>query len=231
MRFQAIVKIDIPGVPEGTTSDRSGFWQALRRWVGRSTESFDEEFDLALERRFQIEFPQWLEASLRRHVPDITVILREFHYSSLDLNLDLLSSAINNLGLTTDDFLALLVRYTPHALIGSTIGGYSGSPPPLQVSATGQMVASIGTGAAPVTSGPPAAQSRAETLWWIANTSLVLPALLLLAGAFFMFQNASDERRKMTDALVQERTAIFEQRQRMIERYEAQLILLRHNDG
>ena len=56
-----------------------------------------------------------------------------------------------------------------------------------------------------------------------ANTSLVLPALILLLGAYVVFKDNGEERARLTQALIQERADIASQNQKLLDRYDLQL--------
>jgi hypothetical protein len=226
MRFQAVIRVEVPGAARRTTN-AADFWRAFRTWVGGvapAPEPLPSDGYWSLpetESRLWSNFGPSLANYLRGHFNDITVILKQVHYRSLELSLDLLSNAFDTLGITNDEILDLLVLYTPTALTQSTMSlTPPGVSPPLQVTANGKMVAATAPAAVPEGG---AAQSRIERMWWISNLSLVIPALLLIGGAVLIFQNAGEERRKLTDALVQERSAISDQRQKMLDRYETQL--------
>jgi hypothetical protein len=120
------------------TDTRLGFWREYRQRIPeprapdtRSDEDFIRQKENVLRRRF----PRDLEIGLSRHWgyefrrdrdhegpaieksgSFVTVIIKNISYGSLVLDFDVITAPLVALGLTSDDLLSLLERYTPEMI-------------------------------------------------------------------------------------------------------------------
>jgi hypothetical protein len=67
------------------------------------------------------------------------------------------------------------------------------------------------------------AQSLMGNAWWVANTSLVLPAVIFLAAAYLLFNSANSERARVNETILKQLSEHAEQRQKAFDRYDALL--------
>lgn len=238
---------DVSVVPR--TDTRLRFWQEFRRRIPEhrvKDTRRDEDFIHEKENVLRRQFPISLEDDLRRHwavkiesAPlriggaDLTVILKSISYGSLLLNFDVITGPLAAIGLTGDDFLNLLERYTPMALqssldqeinldvkvTGSIV--QPDDPQPVSTSPTPSQAATSPTSSQAGT--PKSENSRLDRILNLANTSLVVVSAVLLVAAFLLFQNSSSERDRLTTALTQERSEIAAQREKLLDRYGDQL--------
>jgi hypothetical protein len=216
------------------TDSRESFWRAVLR-ESEDAETGDERIRL-IESRLKSRFPSSLETSLNRHImrviPDtivgvggVTMILKGITYNSLSMTLDAITSSLAIFGLTSDDLLDLVSRYTPDAFTEATEVSR-----PLDFHVTGRVTQEDPPPAvaSPVIPTPqqastPPGNSRLDRILNLANTSLVVTSAILLIGAFFLFQSAGQERARLTDAVIQERTEIAAQRAKLLDLYADQL--------
>ena len=224
------------------TDMRLGFWREYLRRISneRAVPEYDDDnidnFIRQQEQALRSRFPISLEIYLTRHFTrrrastdtdttiDVTVILKTLSYGSLLFNLDIITAPFIALGLTPDDLLNLLERYTPTAIEESV----RISVPPLDVKATGNVIQAddpAPTTISPISTNttPIPEKSRLDKILNIANTSLVVVSAVFLFGAFLLFQSSTAERDKLTTAIIQERSEIAAQREKLLDRYADQL--------
>jgi hypothetical protein len=217
MRLRATVRVTIPGAAT-QPDDAVSFWIAFVNHVapeGAPRPGDYVRFAQEQELRLRQQFPLSMETYLRAHISDNTVIVRTITYASLNIGLDVISEAIDGLGFSADDILELLSRYTPLAVIGSYTPRRGDAS--LHAKAVGQVIMDNHKEDTASTS-----TSRIDRIWTIANTSLVIPSLVLLVAAYVIFQTAAGERDRITAAILQERAELGTQRQKLIDRADAQ---------
>jgi hypothetical protein len=214
MRVRASVKIDLPG-GESKIQSPIEFWSSFAQYVDVPVSTHADDYLLVvMEARLRSGFASEVEGYLRRHAPDVTVLIKDISYGSLNISLDMISNTMSTVGLTPDDLITLLARYTPIAML-DTLAPFGRRPGlSLSVIAGGQVVDDNQNGNQSNVAGD-GATARLAAIWSIANTSLVVPALILVVAAYFLFQAVGEERGRLTSALVDERKAIADERNKI----------------
>jgi hypothetical protein len=243
MRIALSVKIDLPlpDLADKTTilhtDTRDLFWQAFldQAYLDRVKPSpmpTVGAFARKQEGKLSTKFAATLEEEVSRRQWPITILVKNISYGSLNIEMEVITGSLAALGLTFDDLLNLFTQYTPVAFERAVDNAFLLAP----VNATilsSRVTEPDPSPAAVTSSAPPAAaqaapaantpQSRLEKIWIIANTSLVVPAAIMLVWAFFVFRDAGDERARLSASLIQERADIATQRERMLDRLGTQL--------
>jgi hypothetical protein len=215
-RYRATIKIRLRGMDP---DNREAFWTEYRqRTYPREgpPEGPEEGYISYHENAIRSRFAPRLQEMLAPSFDQVAVIFRSIEYGSLNIGLDLIVGTMAAAGLTTDDLLDLLMQFTPEALeqslrappVMSTMVSVDGEIRTAtdQTAPGGEATAIPASDpqapAAPATerTATPATEtvqpwSRLSRAWWIANTSLVVTALVLVGAALLVFLNAQDDKR------------------------------------
>src|SRR3954467_519723 len=115
MRLRASLRV-VLFAAEGRTDNPMYFWRELTAKARGDSSLDDEGLGYEYDRRLRLHFTDEMEHFLRQKIPDITIILRDITYLSLNLDLDLVTRSLGAIGLTPNDLFDMLRQYTPFAI-------------------------------------------------------------------------------------------------------------------
>jgi hypothetical protein len=252
--------------------NREAFWLEYYRKAGWPEERRERDLGERLEEYIRLhenvirtKFTSVLQELLSASFDRVAVIFKHLEYGSLNIGLDLIVGAVAAAGFTTDDLLSLLMQFTPEALerswpdpgVGTIVSVVDGGIRMVNdpTASEGQPITTPAGGpqAIPGPAAAPAPTSATETVqplsrlsraWWIANTSLVLTALVLAGAALLVFLSTQDDKRimleankedrskftqaliaerdQLTKAMLQRQTDLQASEQKLLDSYEAQ---------
>lgn len=233
MRFSATVVARFAYMESFSASPedaRERFWRSLR---AISSADFDGPIDDIItvqENRFRKRFAELLEKRLNSALSahgfgalPIIVIVKQISYGSIVINFDAVVKSLSDFGFSPDDFISIMQRYCSSAIYDALEVNSDYIVPTHFVGTlqeSNQDINKPGHEKDRNTKIDP--RQKMEKIWLIANTSSVIPSLILLIAAYVAFQNSTEERAQIRSALIQERTDIANQRERMLDRYRDQ---------